>query len=130
MFSTDYEVRAVAIECMCKLLFNGKAENFNLGFLYVLLLWWDTNAQGSSCRAVHIISSFVKQFLEKEPQHFFDMSHLLQVFFRTLNMIHSSRKVINRDILLYTLKWKSFVKRALQIAMTILRYTRPDGTLR
>lgn len=69
----------------------------------------------------------MKQYLERAPGHFAQMSHHFQVFFRTFNNVHSSRRMINRDILHYTLKFNSFVKRALQIAITILRYSKPDG---
>jgi|JI61114C2RNA_FD_contig_31_1794767_length_1486_multi_3_in_0_out_0_4 hypothetical protein len=58
------------------------------------------------------------------------MSLLLQVYFRTLNLIQSSKKVIKKDIVKYTLKFSAFIRRSLQIAMTILRYTKLDGSVR
>jgi hypothetical protein len=94
------------------------------------MLWWDTKTEEGSARSVHVISTFIKQYIEKSAENFRDMSYLLQVYFRTLNTIQSSQKVINKNILKYTLKFSAFIKRSLQIAMTILRYTKLDGSVR
>jgi hypothetical protein len=67
MFGEDSELRATAIENMCKLLYHKRIDNFNINFVYILILWWDTKTQESSARYVHIISTFIKQYLDKSP---------------------------------------------------------------
>lgn len=94
------------------------------------MLWWDTKTEEGSAKSVHVISTFIKQYMEKSAENFQDMSHLLQVYFSVLNTIQSSSKVIKKTVLKYTLKFSAFIQRSLQIAMTILRYTKQDGTLR
>lgn len=94
------------------------------------MLWWDTRTEETSAKSVHLISTFIKQFIEKSAENLRDTSSLLQVFFRSLNNIQSSKKMIDPKMLQYKVKFSVFLKKALQIAMKILQYKKADGKLK
>lgn len=61
----DCDVRILAVEALCRLLYHNRVGEDLVGscFMRLLLLWWETSVEEISAKTVHTISIFVKQFL-------------------------------------------------------------------
>ena len=70
----------------------------------ILLLWWETSSEEVSARAVHTISIFIKQYIEKGQREVRKLSEWLCVFFKTILIAQASRKMINKKKVVYNLK--------------------------
>jgi hypothetical protein len=97
-------------------------ENIGSSFVRLLLLWWETSSEEVSARSVHTISLFIKQYIERGQREVRKLSEWLCVFFKVILKAQTSRKMINKKKIVYNLKMEEFIKRAIVIAMTVLKY--------
>ena len=88
----------------------------------VLLVWWETSTEEASAKAVHTISVFMKQFLEKGHAEVSKTSEAICVFFMILLRARENSLSINRQKVSYNLKAEEFFRRTLIISMTVLKY--------
>ncbi len=88
----------------------------------LLLSWWETSSEEVSARSVHTISIFIKQYIERGQREVQKLSELLCVFFKIVLVEQASRKSINKKKIVYNLKLEEFIKRAVLISMTVLKY--------
>ena len=65
VISSDADLRVLALEGMCRLIYHNKVPEDLIGgcFMRLLLLWWETSSEEVSAKSVHTISIFVKQFI-------------------------------------------------------------------
>lgn len=75
-----------------------------------------------SARSVHTISIFIKQYLEKGQSEVRKLSEFLCIFFKMLIICEARGQSISKYKIVYNLKMEEFVKRAVVIAMTVLKY--------
>lgn len=63
----DSDIRIFSIECLCRMIYHNRVDENNIStyFLYLLLLWWETNALEVSAKSVHTISLFFRSYIEK-----------------------------------------------------------------
>jgi hypothetical protein len=67
VLDTDSDIRILAIEGLCRVIYHNRVTEDLLGscFMRLLLLWWETSSEEISAKSVHTISIFVKQYIER-----------------------------------------------------------------
>jgi hypothetical protein len=75
-----------------------------------------------SAKAVHTISIFMRQFIERGQGEVRKLAEALCVFFKVMLVEQTARKSINKRRITYNLRLEEFVKRSVVIAMTVLKY--------
>ena len=86
MIHKDGDIRILAIECICRMIYHNRVDesNISLCFLYLLLLWWETSSEEVSAKSVHTISMFIKNYIEKGNAEVKRLCEMLCIFFRLL----------------------------------------------
>lgn len=105
ILSKDGEVRILAIESLCRMIYHERIDESNLYsyFLYLLLLWLETSNEEVSSRAVHTVSIFMRSFLEKGNSFVIKLAEVFCIFFKVLLKFQDEGKGINKSIIKYNL---------------------------
>ncbi len=88
MLNKDTDIRIFSIECLCRMIYHNRVDENNIStyFLYLLLLWWETNALEVSAKSVHTISLFFRSYIEKGNDQVKKLAEMLCIFHKILKI--------------------------------------------
>lgn len=89
MLHDDPDVRILAIESLCRLLYHERVDknNENTYFLYLILLWLETSTEVVSAKSVHTVSIFIKSYIEKGNLYSAKLSEVFCLFFQNISTV-------------------------------------------
>lgn len=129
ILSSDADIRILAIESLCRIIYHERVDENNLYnyFLYLLLLWLETSNSEICSRSVHTVSIFMKSYMLKGNEWVLKLAEVFCIFFKVLLKFQMEGKGINKSIIKYNLTMEEFIRKTIFMVLTVLKYQKENN---